>query len=104
MTSHSAGKYTSDPKISETAQFTIPVKTTYFGQIIDPYNSTSWSTSDRQGRRIPDLYDLYDLYDVYDLDHVAGCEPHNLNDEGHVLFCFFSWDRPALYRYCRKIS
>ena len=45
-----------------------------------------------QGRYIPDLYDLYDLYD---LAHVAGWEPHNLNDLGRV-----SWAGSVLYRSC----
>ena len=27
---------------------------------------------------------MYDLYDLYDLAHVAGWEPDNLPDLGHV--------------------
>ena len=45
-----------------------------------------------QGRYIPDLYDLYDLYD---LAHVAGWEPYNLHDLGHV-----SWVGIVLHRSC----
>ena len=30
------------------------------------------------------MLDLYDLYDLYDLPHVAGWEPYNLHDLGHV--------------------
>ena len=38
-----------------------------------------------------DLYDLCDMYDLYDLTHVAGREPDNLHDLGHIygldLYC-----------------
>ena len=41
------------------------------------YSHSSWSSSFRADRYIPDLYDLYDLYD---LAHVAWWEPYNLHD------------------------
>ena len=44
--------------------------------------STSWPRPFRADRYIPDLYDLYDLA------HVAGWEPYNPHDLGHV-----SWVR-----------
>ena len=39
-----------------------------------------------------DLYDMYDLHDLYNLAHVAGWEPYNLRELGHVssrleLYC-----------------
>ena len=37
----------------------------------------------------------YDLYDLYDLAHVAGWEPYNLHDPGHV-----PWVGSVLQRSC----
>ena len=54
--------------------------------------ATWWFSSFGADRYIPDLYDLYDLYD---LAHVAGWEPYNLHDLGHV-----SWVGSVLYRSC----
>ena len=48
---------------------------------------------------IHDMYDLYNLYDLYDLAHVAGWEPYNQHDLGHV-----HWVESVPYRSCTSIS
>ena len=44
--------------------------------------------------RQTDLFPI--LYDLYDPAHVAGWDPYDLQDLGHV-----AWVRSVLYRSCR---